>query len=159
MGIEKVRYTHADMIDFIVANPHVSQGELAARYGYTQAWVSQIMSSDAWRAAMEARKEEIVDPVLKLTVEERFRGLAARSLDRLMQKLDAPQVSDNLVLKAVELGAKAIGVGGNAPPPSAPSADHFTLLAKRLEALNANVSRPLIPQGVIDVEAQVVPAR
>ena len=120
-GLAKVRYTHADMIDFIIANPSVSQNSLAARYGYTAGWISNVMASDAWQSAMAARRDEIVDPALKATLEERFRGVTIQSLKRLMEKLEAPQVSDQVVLRAVELGAKAMGVGGNAPPAAPPA--------------------------------------
>lgn len=137
-AVAKVRYTHADMIDFIIANPGVSQGQLALRYGYTQSWVSLVMSSDAWKSAMAARREEVVDPALLATINERFTAMTQRSLERLMEKLDAPQVSDNVVLRAVELGAKALGVGGNAPPPP-PSQDHLAVLAQRLIALQNGV--------------------
>ncbi len=111
-NLDKVRYTHQDMIDFILLNPTASQGEIAARYGYTQSWVSNIMASDAWQAAMAARREEIIDPAFKATLEERYRGLAILSVEKLMRKLEAPQVSDNVVLRAAELGAKACGIGG-----------------------------------------------
>lgn len=149
-AIAKVRYSHVDMIDFIIANPGVTQRAIAARYGYTESWLSLVMSSDAWQSAMAARRAEMVDPTLAATIDERFRGLTLRSLDRLMQKLDAPQVSDNVVLKAVELGAKAMGVGGNAPPPAA-AADHLAQLANRLIDLQSKIR-----QG-ITVEGEVVP--
>lgn len=135
--VAKMSYTHEDMIDFIIANPGVSQGQLAARYGYTQAWICQVMQSDAWQSMAAKRRTEIVDPVLLSSVNERFAAMTVRSLERLMEKLDAPQVSDNVVLKAVELGARAMGVGGNAAP-QPPAGDHLAELAKRLIALNPN---------------------
>lgn len=144
-AIAKVRYTHTDMIDFILANPGISQNALAARYGYTVGWTSRVMSSDAFQSAMAARRTELIDPSLVATIDERFRALTNRSLDRLMEKLDAPQVSDQVVLRAVELGAKAMGVGGNAAP-VAPPQDHLAILAQRLIALQANV-RLGITQG------------
>jgi hypothetical protein len=150
-AVAKMRYSHTDMIDFILANPGVSQNALASRYGYSVGWVSQVMSSDAWQSAMAARRDEVVDPVLVATVDERFRALTNRSLDRLMEKLDQPQVSDQVVLRAVELGAKAMGVGGNAPPP-APPQDHLAALAQRLIALQSNIR-----QGVT-YEGETVPA-
>lgn len=139
MGVlAKVRYSHMDMIDFILANPGCSQNALAARYGYTAGWVSNVMASDAWQSAMAARRSEMVDPTLVATIDERFRGLTLRSITRLMEKLDAPQVSDQVVLRAVELGAKAMGVGGNAPP-APPAADHLAQLANRLIDLQSRV--------------------
>ena len=151
-AIDKIRYSHEDMIDFIIANPGVSQRAVARRYGYSEAWVSQVMSSDAWQSAMAKRRDEIVDPVLVATVEERFRGVTMLSLQRLTEKLSAPQVSDQVVLRAVELGAKAMGMGGNAPPPPAPvEGDRLERLAQRLIDLQAGVRIPATyvqePQG------------
>lgn len=132
----KVRYTHRDMIDFIIANPSVSQDSLAIRYGYSAGWVSIMINSDAFQVQMAARRAEIVNPELIATVEERFRALTARSLQRLMGELDKPACKPEVMLRAAELGAKAMGIGGNAPPPAPPPSDHLEQLARRLVALN-----------------------
>lgn len=145
-AIAKVSYTHADMIDCIIGNPGISQGALAARYGYSQSWVCQVMSSDAFQSALAARRTEIVDPVLTASVDEKFKAITNRSLERLMEKLDAPQVSDQVVLRAVELGAKAMGVGGHAPAPP-PAADHLAAIANRLLDLQSKVRNEA--QGVV----------
>jgi hypothetical protein len=139
-NLNKVNYTHTDLIDFIIAHPGVTQRDLAARYGYTEGWVSNVMASDAWQSAMAARRSELVDPVLAATLEERFRGVTFLSLKRLEEKLSAPQVSDQVVLRAVELGAKAAGIGGNAAPRELPrDVDHLAQLANRLIDLQAKV--------------------
>lgn len=137
-NLAKLRYSHLDAIDFIIANPGVTQNDLAKRYGYSPGWFSNVMASDAWQTQMAARRTEICDPVLVATVEERFRGVTILSLERLHEKLAAPQVSDNVVLRAVELGAKAMGVGGNAPPPP-PNQDHLAQLANRLIDLQSKI--------------------
>ena len=152
-NLKKISYTHADLIDFIIANPTLSQGQLAARYGYTQGWLSNIMASDAWQAAMAARRDEIVDPALKATMQERFAGMAILSLQRLQQKLEAPQVSDAVVLRAVELGARAMGIGGNAPPrETGKEGDRLAALANRLIDLQTNIRS----QGVVYENAKVL---
>lgn len=112
-AIEKVRYSHQAMVDMIVANPWISQGELARNFGYTEGWVSQVIASDAFQAYLAKRKDELVDPTLRATIEERFKGLVARSLDILMQKLEggALKVSDETALKALEIASKAMGYG------------------------------------------------
>jgi len=148
-ALAKVNYSHTDMIDFIIANPGITQNHLAARYGYSVGWVSNVMASDAWQSAMAARRSEICDPVLVASVEERFKGITLLSLERLKQKLEAPSVSDNVVLKAVELGARAMGVGGNAAP-VAPQGDHLAQLANRLIELQSKV-RVATNAEVIDV--------
>lgn len=151
-ALAKIRYSHVDMIDYIIAHPGCTQNDLAARYGYTPGWISNVMSSDAWKSAMAARRTELVDPTLAATINERFTALTERSLTRLMEKLDAPQVSDNVVLRAVELGAKAMGVGGNAPPPAAP-VDHLAQLANRLIDLQSRIRAVPQPLEIIDASS------
>ena len=152
---QRVRYTHDAMIDMIIAEPHVSQNTLAARFGYTPAWVSTIMSSDAFKARLANRREELVDPAILLTIEERFKAVTERSLVVLAEKLSQPAASipDNLALRAAELGAKALGIGGNAPQASqTPSADHLVGLAERLIGLrNAVYEKP-----ALDGECRIV---
>lgn len=155
--VAKVSYTHADMIDFLIANPGISQGALATRYGYSQGWISNVMASDAWKTMLHARRAELVDPVLHASLVERFEGMAKQSLERLQERLAAPQVSDGTILKALELGAKALGVGGNAPPPPPPSADHLAVLAQRMLALQSQVRQGVLPY-VETIESSPVPA-
>jgi hypothetical protein len=112
-AIQKIRYSHDAMIDMIVANPWISQGELALNFGYTEGWVSQVIASDAFQARLAERKDALVDPYLRATIEERFRGLIARSLEILMRKLEQPakEISDELALKALDIASKAAGYG------------------------------------------------
>lgn len=154
-AIAKVRYSHDALIDLMLANPTATQTELGAKLGYTGAWISNISASDAFKARFAARRAEITDPVLLATINERFESLAARSLERLMQKLDAPEVSDQVVLKAVELGARAVGIGGFGvaklvAPPAAPEGDRLSRLAERLLIVGGKgetVDGEIIPQN------------
>lgn len=152
--IHKVRYTHEDCIDCIIAHPGISQNELAARYGYSAAWMSVVINSDIFQAKLGERRAELVDPVLRATVEERFRALAVRSLEVLQEKLSAPshQVPDQLALQAAKLGKEALGLG-NAPPPPAPALDGLEALAQRLVGY---VRKPPQPADVVDVESRRV---
>lgn len=136
--IQKVRYSHDAMIDLIIENPWVHQNELAAHFGYSPAWISVVMATDMFKARLAQRREEVIDPALKASLEERFRAVVTKSLQVLQEKLEAPSVPDNLVLRAVELGAKALGLGGNAQPaPMSYPADHLNNLAGRLLALQS----------------------
>ena len=69
-----------------------------------------------------------------------------------MEKLAQPasQIPDALVTKAIELGAKSLGLGGNAPPPSPVQAtDRLDRLADRLTGLIRNTRG-----GIQDVEVR-----
>ena len=112
--IEKTRYNHEAMIDVIIANPTLTQGELARTFDRSQAWMSRIMGSDAFQAALAKRREEITDPFLVATIEERMNGLAMQSLDILAEKLEATGNPD-LALEALKVTTKALGFGARAP--------------------------------------------
>ena len=152
--LQKVRYTHEDCIDCIIAHPGISQNELAARYGMTPSWMSVVINSDIFQAKLAERRAELVDPILRATVEERFRALAVRSLEVLQDKLSAPshQISDQLALQAAKLGKEALGLG-NAPPAPAPQLDGLAQLAERLVGY---VRQPPQRADVVDVESRTV---
>jgi len=155
-GIQKIRYTHDAMIDLVVANPWISQGEIAERFGYTQAWVSIVFSSDAFRNRLEERRNELVDPTIRASIKERFDALVTRSLEVLQAKLSKPaeQVSDSLALKALELGARALNVGAQAPVVVVEPGARLTALAERLNALNAPRVEKEIQGETIDQTAE-----
>lgn len=110
LAIDRVKYTHDAMIDLILAQPSIKQGELAKHFGYTQAWVSRIMNSDAFLARLASRKADIVDPALILSVDEKLRAVASRSLDIVLEKLEASPSMDQ-ALEAVTVSSKALGYG------------------------------------------------
>lgn len=157
-AIQTVRYTHDGMIDMMLAEPELSQRALAARFGYTESWISTIINSDAFQARLAARRAEIVDPTLQLTLEDKWRGLTARSVEVLMKKLDRPvdAIPDNLVLKAAELGAKVLppGKGGNQLDDGVGG---LTALAANLIKLRGDVYTPQQPITIIEGESHEVP--
>ena len=109
-AIARVRYTHDAMIDLLIANPAISQGEVAKHFGYTQGWVSRITNSDAFQARLAERKTELVDPSIVATIDEKMRALASKSLDVVLEKLTVTQNPDT-ALKALEITSKALGYG------------------------------------------------
>lgn len=109
-AIARVSYSHDAMIDLIIANPVIKQGGIAQHFGYTQAWVSRVMNSDAFQARLAIRKADLVDPTLVLSIEEKLRALASKSLDVVMDKLELTNSAD-IGLKALEVTTKALGYG------------------------------------------------
>jgi len=116
-AIAKVNYSHDAMIDLIIANPGVNQGELAKVFGYTEGWVSQVMASDAFKERLTVRKKELVDPAIVASIEERFQAVAMLSLERLKERLEkAAAPSMETILSGAELAAKALGYGARPDP-------------------------------------------
>lgn len=112
-AIARVSYTHDAMIDLLIANPAITNNALAAHFNYTPAWVSRIKNSDAFQNRLAARKTELVDPELTLTIEEKLAHVAHRGLDILAEKLEGPAsaIPTDTAMKAVELTSRALGYG------------------------------------------------
>lgn len=108
-AIAKVNYSHDAMIDILIAEPAINQGELARRFGYTEGWVSQIIASDAFQARLAGRKEKLVDPLILRSIENRMDGLIGQSMDVIQRKLDTGDVA--VALKTFEVASKARGYG------------------------------------------------
>lgn len=102
---------HEGMIDAIIAQPAIRPVDLAAMFGYSVEGIRILMRTDAFREKLTERKEELVDPLLTAKVEDRLNALADLSIQRLLEKLGNPQVSDELALKAADLSTRALGYG------------------------------------------------
>jgi len=70
-----------------------------------------------------------------------------------MEKLDQPSVSDQTALKALELGARAVNVGGQRERDPATAADHLAQLANRLIDLQSERRKGIIYES----QATVIP--
>lgn len=159
-GITKVSYTHDAMIDQILLNPGIKQGELALYFGYSEGWVSRVMGSDAFQARLAQRKEEAITPQIRANLEERLAVLADQSLTVLQTKLKATS-SAEIAVKTLELSTKALGLGARpekqiqttnnyvvALPPKAQ--DETSWAAQARQQVNPVRSA----QGVVDVVAK-----
>ena len=148
----KLRYSHKAMADTLIQNPWMTQAELAQMFGRTQAWISVIVTSDAFQAYYASRQEELLDPELRISLRERFVAVTTQSLKVLQEKLSKPaaEVSENLALRAMEIGAKSLGMGV-APPPAAPvdGAKHLNELAERLLRLGGRAQMQPIEDAVV----------
>ena len=155
--LQKVSYSHEAMIDLIIKSEgRMTQNELAAYFGYTPGWISNILASDAFQAAMAQRRDEIIDPVIRASIKERLDALVHQSLTVLMHKLSAPQVSDTVALRALELGVRARGDGGFAPPKPT-EGDRLERLANRLIDLQGRARHERTVDETTVIEGKLLP--
>ena len=124
--LKKTRYNHDAMIDVIIAEPTITQNELAKRFDRSVGWISIVMGSDAFQAALAKRREEITDPFLVATVEERLRSLADQSLQVIAENLEKSKNTD-LALKALDISAKALGFGARTQTNGATVQNNFVV--------------------------------
>ncbi len=115
--LQKVGYTHEAMIDVIISNPEIKQNDLARMFDRSVPWISRIIGSDAFQAALAKRREDLTDPFLIATIEERVRGLAYQSLDIIADKLESTKNVD-IALKALDVSVKVLGFGARSGGPT-----------------------------------------
>lgn len=153
--IQKLRPAHLALIDLIVAQPNAGREAWAAQLGFSKEYITILMATDLFREALAARRAEMWDPEVHATVKERFHAITVRSLEILHSKLAGPEelVSDNLALRAAELGAKAGGLMDRQPAVVVVQPDPARLenLAQRLVALNQR--RPANVEDAVEVQA------
>jgi len=133
-------YTHEAMVELMVANPNFSHTELAAHFGRPASWMAAVLASEAFQQCLDAKRHLVADPSLTATMEERFRALALRSVVVLQDKLNSSEVADFVVLKAAEIGVKALGMGQRAPETPAlpaPTNSSESVAEKLLAAMDA----------------------
>lgn len=161
--IQKTNYSHEKVIEALIENPRITQGQLAARFGYTPGWMSQVMRSDAFREMYERRRKELVDPTILLSLEERFNAATHRALDILIDDLDARK-NPEIALKVLSEGRQALGLGvakgptvqANfvvAMPAKAENAEDW-LSAHKPRVIEANPTpEPQVPAGPVTVNS------
>lgn len=115
-AIARVKPSHDAMIDVLLCEPGMTAQELASRLGYSGAWVSRIMCSDAFNERLAARKTELLDPVIVSDFNDKLKGICNQSVEILATKLEANQ-DVTTALKVLDLGAKAGMFGARSQGP------------------------------------------
>ncbi len=108
--LKRVHYSHEAMIDVLITEPTITQNELAKRFEKSVSWISIVMGSDAFQGALAKRRDDVLNPEIIASIEERYRGLAMQSLEVISSKLESSRNTD-LALKSLEISGKALGFG------------------------------------------------
>lgn len=100
------------LVDLLVHNPNWNMKDLGQAFGRSAGWAAQALSMKAVQDALTPRRHEVSNPEFAMTLEERFQALTIRSLSVMQEKLESGKALPDLtVLKAAELGVKALGMG------------------------------------------------
>ena len=134
------------LIDAMIADPFVSQRELAVGFGLKASQIAALLAAEEFQRSYAARVEALVTPqvrTIRLSVEERFRGVTLRTLELLQERLEADP-SDQLLLRSLELTTRALGYGSKEPPAASVTnvTNHLTVLGENLVRLLASKRAP-----------------
>lgn len=115
MYIEKMGIKHTAILDFILLNQgKVTQADVAQHFGMTRVWVSCIMNSDAFKAALATRQSEIGE-LVNLTVSDRINGVAAMGLEKLGAMVET-SLDPDFILDATDKLLQRAGYGKSGGP-------------------------------------------
>lgn len=103
----RLTYTHEAMIDLILSEPTVKPAELAVLFGYSEGWISRILSSDSFQSRIAERKAALIDPSITRALSERFRAVAMQSTQVLQERMDAEEGAA-LALDALAVATSAM---------------------------------------------------
>lgn len=149
-------YSHRALIDIAIEKPNWTPLQLAKHFGQTPGWLASMVASDSFQAALDPFRSQVMQTFLTATLEERFRSLTLRSLAVLQTKLDDPKAQDATILKAAELGIKALGLGAKKDDDDQkPKVNSLDKLAQMLEANLAARGGAMIKEALVDDDAYV----
>ncbi len=109
--IKKISYRHEGVLNWLVANPHKSQGDCARALGYTESWLSTLIHSDMFQARLQAKCEEVGVECVH-TIKNKLIGIAAMSLERTRERLERlgeREPSERFLLDTTKTVLAAIG--------------------------------------------------
>jgi hypothetical protein len=157
---QPLRYSPLLMVDVILNNQDISPKELAVLFGRTNAWVAQVLASQAFQDVLEPHRLSVLNPEYSMTLEERFRGLVIRSATVLQEKLETGKaLPDATVLKTLEIGIKALGMGQKVEKPTSPEDIPQNSSEKVAERIMAAMQKRKEAEAAntVDVEAKEIP--
>lgn len=124
--LKDLSYRHEAILDWLVLNPDKSQGECARALGYTEAWLSQVISSNLFQARLALLLQEKREHGI-FTVAEKLAGLADLAIEKTLKNVEV-SADPGFVLSAAEVALKRLGYGAVKQPPTAPTTVNNTLV-------------------------------
>ncbi len=107
----RLSITHDAVMDWLLANPGKGQMRACAEYfGFTRAWLSSMIWSDAFQAKLRDKKEKLFDETV-IPLRDQMNGVAQRAIERLGEKVE--EVEDPKLL--VDVADKMLHRLGYAP--------------------------------------------
>lgn len=129
-------------MDYMLANPTATQGEIAAAFRLSQSWLSIIMHSEAFKLRYAEKSQETFDTVV-IPLREKLLGVAHRAVEKLGQAVDNSQDPD-FILDAANKTLQRLNYGQGPAAPVAPTNQQnnfFMVSPQDLAAARASMDR------------------
>lgn len=117
-AIKFLSISHEAIMDYLMGHPSVRLGDVAAHFGYSAGWLSQIIHSDIFQTRLK-EKTDIAFHHTVLPLREKMQAAASMAMDKIIENL--PNEPDLRTVSSVAEGmldrlgfsSKPITPGGN----------------------------------------------
>lgn len=92
----RLSHTHDAIINWLIINPQASLRECADFFGYTQPWLSSLLHSGLFQAALKERQEQVHTRVVA-SIPERLAAVADVALDKLATCVEKSEDPDYIL--------------------------------------------------------------
>lgn len=110
--LQKLSWWHMSIVDWMLQNPHRTQGDCARDFGVQPSWLSVIVNSDAFKEYYARRRQEH-EANISTTIVQKAEKLAGLGLEVLTTKLQTNRdvMPTETVLEVTEMALKSLGFG------------------------------------------------
>ena len=156
MDLERISHTHDMVMNWMLENPHRKLMDCAAYFGYTQAWLSTMIHTDAFQAKLKEKQADVFSAVAA-DIPLRLAGLAGMAISKLEDELEKSN-NGEFILDSFD---KILHRAGYAPSKAAPSMavqnNYLTVGADALAAARESMRPRALEEKVVEAlpEAQV----
>jgi len=164
--IARVSYTHEAIADWLLANPDKKLKECADQFGYTQAWLSTVIHSDAFQVYFSQRRAAL-NQIIHHGISAKLQDTTQKALDILNTRLDEPEdlesefildVADKLLHRQGYAPGKVSLIQNNitAPVPGAVDMQTLSRARQMMQAIQTSVGNDpniidVVPEAEVDM--------
>lgn len=109
-GLKRMSHKHLSILEFMLANPEMPLYAVARHFDVSQPWLSQIVNSDIFRAALLEHSSETVT-----SLRVKLEALADVATERLLEKI-TDTTDGELIADVHKNTLRALGYGGSTRP-------------------------------------------
>lgn len=112
--VARLNHRHEQIVNWLILNPERSLGECAAAFGYTQAWISQLIHSDMFQARYREACAEVGELAVH-TIHNRLSNLTVAAIEKSLEKIETGAATERFLGDTLRTSLQALGYSGSAP--------------------------------------------
>ena len=110
-SIQKMSHKHEEILNFLLANPLLKMGDVAAHFNVTFPWLSTIVHSHAFQDQLQRRQDQVFDSAVLAPIEGKLSAAAQVTLDAYLEKV--PTLTADQLISSSDKLLKNLGYGSN----------------------------------------------